>query len=100
MEGTASPEMNSGLKTVIHPNAESPEEQYPSGTEVYPMNTPSGSGSPATTVQPKGLESDSIEQGQMEGLDESYKRRGQNTPPPRELSYFFTFETLKRKKKL
>ena len=85
MEGMASPEMNSGLRTVIHPNTNSPEAQYPSGTEVYPMNTPSGNGSPATTVQPKGLESDSVEQGQMEGLDESYKRRGQNTPPPRAL---------------
>ena len=88
MEGTASPEMNSGLKAVIHPNTESPDPQYPSGTEVYPINTPSESGSPATTVQPKGLESDSIEQGQMEGLDESYKRRGQNTPPPRDFGKF------------
>ena len=73
MEGTASPEMSSGLRTVIHPNTESPEGQYPFGTEHYPINTPSESGSPATTIQPIGLESDSIEQGQMEGLDESYK---------------------------
>ena len=85
MEGTASPEMNSGLRAVIHPNTESPEMQYPAGTEHFPINTPSESGSPATTVQPKSLESDSKEQGQLEGLDESYKRRGQNTPPPRDI---------------
>ena len=89
MRGTASPEMNSGLRAVVHPNTESPEMQYPIGTEHFPINTPSESGSPATTVQPKGLESDSIEQGQMEGLDESYKRRGQNTPPPRDICQKF-----------
>ena len=89
MEGTASPEMNSGLRTVIHPNTESPEIQYPAGTEHFVMSTPPEGGSPATTVQPNSLESDSIEQGQMEGLDESYKRRGQNTPPPREIRSSF-----------
>ena len=89
MEGTASPEMNSGLRTVIHPNTESPEMQYPLGTEHFPINTPSENGSPATTVQPTCLEFDSMQQGQTEGLDESYKRRGQNTPPPREIRSSF-----------
>ena len=89
MEGTASPEMNSGLRTVIHPNTASPEMQYPVGTEHFAMNTPPESGSPVTTVQPNSLESDSIEQGQLEGLDESCKRRGQSTPPPREFCQNF-----------
>ena len=88
MEGTASPEMNSGLRTVIHPNTASPEMQYPVGTEHFAMNTPPESGSPVTTIQPSSLESDSIEQGQLEGLDESCKRRGQSTPPPREICIF------------
>ena len=93
MEGTASPAMSSGIHAVTHPDVNSPETQFPVGTEVFKIGTPEDATAPATTVQPEvelaRLDSETRKGDQREGPDEeSYERRGENTPPPRENERF------------